>query len=248
MSPNLSSCWVALFLIFSLPSLAQNTLVVAAAADLSPLESTLASAFATTHPSTNIRFVTESSATLAQQIENGAPYDVFLSANALFVDRLAAEGKLSIGSVQPYAVGRLGLLWREPGKHEMSELAGSRVRIVALPNPKLAPYGVAARQALEHLSIWTKIQSKVVYGENVRQTLEIFESGNADAVITSDSLLTGKHPVLIPSDWHKPILQKAGMVAATSNHSAAEAFVDFLVSPAGQAVFSQYGFGPPPKP
>lgn len=220
-------------------------MTVAAASDLTDLEAPLASSFGKMHPGIEVRWVTASSAILAQQIQNGAPYDIFLSANAQYVDRLQASGKLDAASVAPYAVGRVAILWRGGKHHEINELAQNWVRFVALPNPKLAPYGVAAQQALEHAGIWEFVRQKVVYGENVRQTLQLFKSGNADAVITSDSLLQGKDPQLILAEWHKPILQKAGIVAGSPHAEIARRFLDFLRGPDGQAVFARFGFGKP---
>lgn len=239
----LSSSLAFSLLLFCTSSVAQTTLTIAAAADLTPLQSPLSA-----RSPVRLRFVTGASAALAQQIENGAPYDIFLSANAQYVDRLASSRKIDPASVRTYAVGRLGLLWRDGKRHSVSDLAADWVRFVALPNPQLAPYGVAAQQALEHAGIWTKVRPKVVYGENVRETLELFTSGNADAVLTSASLLPDEHPDLIPDDWHAPIVQKGGIVASTQNLAAAQRFMDFLASPAGQAVFAQFGFGPAPKP
>ncbi len=246
MSVRLSSCLLTLFAI-CLPasSVAEVTLTVAAAADLASLQPNLSSSFRQSHPDITIRFVTEASGALTQQIENGAPYDVFLSANAQFVDRLASERKLLPESVRPYAEGRLGVLWRDGKPHDIKDLQQAWVRFVALANPKLAPYGLAAQQALEHAGIWEAVRQKVVYGENVRQALQLFESGNADAVITADSLLKGRSPQLIPADWHRPILQKTGIVAGTKNLRAADAFLKFLTGPAGQAVFAKYGFSSP---
>ena len=244
MSVRLSTRLLLFFSLFSTVCPAQITLTVAAAADLSALEPDLASSFGKNHPRITLRFVTESSAALAQQIENGAPYDVFLSANAQYIDRLASNRKIRRDSVRPYAEGRLGVLWKDGKPHDLSALAASNVHFVALPNPKLAPYGVAAQQVLEHLHIWQRVQPKVVYGENVRQTLQLFTSGNADAVLTSASLLQGKGAQVIPASSHAPILQKAGAVAASKNSTEAKAFLNFLTSPAGQAVFARYGFGP----
>jgi molybdate transport system substrate-binding protein len=245
MSVRLSS-FLAIFLTLPLsPSVAQTTLTVATAADLSPLETLLQQQFEKTNP-IRLRFVTGASATLAQQIENGAPYDVFLSANAAFVDRLALSRKIDPATVRAYAVGQVGLLWKDGKSHDFKDLAADWVRIVALPNPKLAPYGVAAQQALEHLGIWKAVQPKIVYGENVRQTLELFESGNADAVLTSGSLLQGKPVTTIPNSWHAPILQQVGIVAASTQHQAAQWFINFLLSPVAQSIFSKFGFIPPP--
>jgi molybdate transport system substrate-binding protein len=243
MSVLLSSCLLACFTLFPAPRPASSILTVAAAADLAPLQPALRK-----YEPNRLRFVIASSAVLSQQIENGAPYDIFLSANAAYVDRLISFGKMKPGDVRIYAVGRLGLRWGDDKPHPVSDLAQNWVRIVALPNPRLAPYGVAAQQALQHAGIWAQVQPKVVYGENVREALELFDSGNADAVLTSASLLQGKNPDLIPAEWHQPVLQKGGIVAATQSLEAARRFMDFLTSPAGQAVFAQFGFGPPPKP
>lgn len=245
MSLQLSSWLLVGTLSFAQICVPQTTLVVAAASDLTDLEGPLASSFGKADPGIHINWVTASSAILSQQIQNGAPYDIFLSANAQYVDRLQAAGKLDARSVAPYAVGRVAILWRDGKHHPISDLAQNWVRFVALPNPKLAPYGVAAQQALEHAGIWTTVRPKIVYGENVRQTLQLFDSGNADAVITSDSLLQGKNPQLIPAEWHKPILQKAGVVAGSKNAEAARKFFEFLRGPDAQAVFAKFGFGKP---
>ncbi len=180
---------------------------------------------------------------LAQQIENGAPYDLFLSANAQFADRLAASGKL--GPTAVYATGRVALLWRDGKQHNINDLAESSVRFIAVANPKLAPYGVAARQALEHAGLWSKIEAKIVYGENVRQTLQLFDSGNADAVLTSDGLVSERNPQLIPPDWHQPIIQKAGIVAASPKQKEAGLFLQFLLGSTAQGIFGRHGFGKP---
>ncbi len=217
--------------------------MVAAAADLSPAEPLLQQTFEKTNP-IRLRWVTGASATLAQQIAHAAPYDVFLSANAQFVDELAAKRKIEPLSVRAYAAGQVGLLWKDGKSHDINELTANWVRFVALPNPQLAPYGLAARQALEHAGIWKAVQPKVVYGENVRQALQLFESGNADAVLTSHSLLQGKPAQIIPAAWHDPIVQKAGIIAGTRNREAAQQFLDFLLSPAAQPILAKFGFGP----
>src|SRR3954470_7117255 len=244
MSGRLSS-YVALgFLLSSASGPAQEkTLIVAAASDLSALGQELKAGFCKDPITCPVRMVNGSSAVLAQQIDRAAQFDLFLSANGAFVDELASNGKIVPGSVKPYAIGRLGVLWRDGKKHPLRDLSTPAARYVALPNPKLAPYGVAAQQALEYAGLWGMVQSKVVYGENVRQALQLVESGNADAVITSDSLLQGKDADLIPADWHKPIVQKVGILAASQNRDGAQLFLDFLVGPQGQYILSKYGFG-----
>jgi len=91
--------------------------------------------------------------------------------------------------------------------------------------------------------LWDKVQPKIVYGENVRQTLQLFDSGNADAVLTSDGLVNDRKPQLIPADWHQPIIQKAGIVSASSKQKDASLFLQFLLGPTAQAIFAKYGFG-----
>ncbi|HEX4771927.1 MAG TPA: molybdate ABC transporter substrate-binding protein [Bryobacteraceae bacterium] len=230
-----------LLALFFAANAAPATLTIAAAADLTNLESPLAAAFEKMNPSDQIRWVTAASAILSQQIENGAPYDIFLSANASFVDQLAAKRKIEPNSVVSYASGRLGILWRDGKPHSLNELKENWVRSVALPNPKLAPYGVAAEQALRHAGIWESVRQKIVYGENVRQTLQLFESGNTDAVLTSDSLLQGKSAQSIPAGWHDLIIQKGGIVAGSPNAASAEQFLQFLTG-AAQPIFARFGF------
>jgi molybdate transport system substrate-binding protein len=225
MSLALSSCFLLL--------------TVATASDLSPVQPALQKA----QPNLQIRFVNAASSVLSQQIENGAPYDVYLSANSQFVDQLASNGKLRVDSVRTYATGRVAILWSDKKSHSVSDLTQDWVHFVALANPRLAPYGAAAQQALEHAGLWTAVKKKIVYGENVRQALQLFDSGNADVVLTALSLVNDRKPDLIPVTWHAPIVQKAGVVAASKNQSEAQAFLQFLTSPAGQAIFAKFGFG-----
>jgi molybdate transport system substrate-binding protein len=226
MSLALSSCFLVL--------------TVAAASDLLPVQPALQKA----QPALHIRFVNAASSVLSQQIDNGAPYDVFLSANAQFVDQLASNGKLRPDSVRSYATGRVAILWGDKKSHPISDLTQNWVRFVALANPRLAPYGAAAQQALEHSGLWPALKGKIVYGENVRQALQLFDSGNADAVLTALSLLVDRKPDLIPAGWHAPIVQKAGVVSASPSQADADTFMRFLTSPAGQAIFAKFGFGP----
>jgi molybdate transport system substrate-binding protein len=245
MSVRLSSSIAIGIVLFAQLCVAQDTITVAAAADLTDVEQPLAAAFARAQPGNWIRFVTGSSGMLAQQIENSAPYDVFLSANAQFVDRLSSAGKILSGSVHIYAVGRVAVLWRDGKPHALSDLRKSWVRFVALPNPQLAPYGVAAEQSIRHAGIWDTVRPKIVFGENVRQTLQLFDSGNADAVLTSDSLVQTRGAQVIPDDWHAPIEQKCGIVATSARKELSRRFVRFLLGPTSQAILAQFGFSPP---
>ena len=188
-----------------------------------------------TNPSIRVRFVTGASTALAQQIQAGAPFDLFLSANIDLVDQLHLD------SPRMYTVGHVAILWKDGKSHSLNDLALPSVRFVALANPKLAPYGVAAEKALRRAGLWDKVQPKVVYGENVRQTVQLFDSGNADAVLTALSLVINRHPQIVESE----VKQKAGIVPATTNPNAAQVFLDWLISPPAQKILARYGFDKP---
>jgi molybdate transport system substrate-binding protein len=243
----LSIFLAAFFVSFGLPvpSALSATLTVAAAADVSSAEHDLSDSFHGIYPEDSVRFSFGASGALAQQIANGAPYDVFLSANEAFVDQLAVSQKILPDSVRVYAFGELGVLWRDSKVHPLSELGAKWIRFVALANPKLAPYGAAARQSLEHENLWDGLRPKIVFGENVRQALQMFDTGNADAVLTAYSLMVGRQGAsIVPSDWHKPIRQKAGIVALSQNVEVGRRFLSFLASPAGARVLAAHGLKP----
>ncbi len=241
MSERLSSCLAFLLLsLFLVPlSSAQSpnptTLTVAAAADLSAAEPVLAAEFEKTNPSIKIRFVTGASTALAQQIHNGAPFDLFLSANIDLVD------SLHLDDAKIYTVGHIAILWKDGKDHPLTDLANPNIHFLAIANPKLAPYGLAAQQELQRLGLWDKLQPKIVYAENVRGTLQLFDSGNADAVLTALSLVINRHPQIV----HSEIVQKAGIVPATQSPQAAHAFLDWLLSPPAQQILARYGFDKP---
>ncbi len=183
---------------------------------------------------------------LARQIEQGAPFDVFLSANEAFVEQLANAGRLDPASVRVYALGRLGL-WSRDGKlRNLEELRNSRVLHVALANPAHAPYGTAARQLLQRRKLWKALEPKAVYGENVRQALQFAESGNADAVITAWSLLFDRGGVPLPAE-HDPIRQSGGAVTGRPHQAAARRFMEYLGSAEARKILETHGFGVPER-
>lgn len=208
-------------------------LIVAAASDLAPLAPKLERAC-----KEKIRFTLASSGSLKQQIENGAPFDVFLSANEQYVKDLVASGLVTDAAV--YATGRIAL-WSPNGSvSSLADLKKKSVTHLAIPNPQHAPYGVAARQALESQGVWKDIEPKIVYGENVRQALQFAESGNVEAVITSWTLLIGKG-TLLPAEWHSPIRQTGAIVKSSSQADAARRFLKFLLSPETQKILNDGG-------
>lgn len=214
-------------------------LLVAAASDLAPVTGALQRAYT----GASLRFSLGSSGSLARQIENGAPFDVFLSANQSYVEELAKEGRVDASSVVVYAIGRIALWSRDGAIKSLDDLARPGVQHIAIPNPEHAPYGIAAREALKHRGLWTRIEPKIVYGENVRQALQFAETGNADAVITSWTLLEGRG-ILIPAEWHNPIRQAGAVVTGSAQAAAAREFLKFLSAPEGKKILEAAGLAP----
>ena len=233
----------ACFAAFS-SSLAAQPLLIAAAADLAPLESQLIRGY-TASGGGVVRFVFGSSGMLARQIENGAPYDLFLCANEQFVYDLEARKHLIPESVAAYATGRLGLWSAHGTPASLRVLTDSKIRLIAIANPEHAPYGAAAQALLERAGLWTSLQPKIVLAENVRQAYEYARTGNADVVITSWTLLKGESGAkLLPESGHTPIRQSGGVVAGTQREVQARAFLGFLLSPAGQSILLAGGLFP----
>jgi molybdate transport system substrate-binding protein len=198
---------------------------------------------------TQVTFNFAASGQLAQQIEQGAPVDVFVSANREYVEDLAAKGHVLPDSVQSYARGRLTLWTRADSSLSLktvNDLLKPEVRRVAIANPEHAPYGVAARQALQTAGVWDTVQHKLVPGENVRQALQYAETGNVDAAIVPLSLsITSQGSwTLIPEDLHMPIDQALGVVADSPRRARAQDFADFIAGPQGQAILQEFGFMP----
>ena len=220
------------------------TLLVAAAADLAPLQDDLREAFYKVSGE-RATFVLASSGMLAQQIRQGAPYDVYLSANESFVQDAVRSGHIVADSVRVYAHGRLGLWSKDGRSRTLKDLVDSSVRHIAIANPAHAPYGMAAREVLNNQGLLDLLSEKLVLGENVRQAFQLAESGNADAVITAWTLLFDKGGVLLPESWHKPIRQAGGVVAASPRRRSADAFLNFLTSPAGRELLQHKGLFPP---
>lgn len=197
-----------------------------------------------------VTFTFGSSGQLAQQIEHGVPVDVFASANMALVEDLARKGMTYPDTVALYARGRIVLWTRSDSPlnlQRLEDLALPGVQRIAIANPDHAPYGVAARQALQRLGLWDALRPKLVLGENVRQTLQYAETGNVDVAIVALSLAVqtqGKWH-LIPEELHAPIDQGIAVVKGTRLEEQARAFVQFVLGPEGRAVLQKFGFVTP---
>ncbi len=232
-------------------------ITVAAAADLNNALPELASQFEAA-TGTKVVLSFGSSGNLFSQIQNGAPFDLFFSADEDYPQKLAASGTMDTTTLRTYAIGHL-VIWvpnnsgLDPEKSQMALLTQASVQRIALANPQHAPYGRAAMAALEHFGMKDKLASKLVYGESVSQAAQFVQSGNAQAGLIALSL--AKSPAMaasgkyweIPADAYPALRQAAGVVSTSQQKKAARAFLDFVLSPEGERVLRKYGLTPPTK-
>jgi molybdate transport system substrate-binding protein len=234
-------------------SLAANKrLTVAGASDLSLAFKEIAAAF---EKETGYRVVLSLGSTgmLARQIEQGAPFDVFFAANRKFVEDLEKDGHILPGTVELYAEGRIVIAARRASGLKITrleDLKKNNITRIAIANPEHAPYGMAAMEALKSAGLWEEIKPRLVYGENIRQALQFVESGNAEAGIIARSVanVAGIDYTEVPSSFHKPISQAAGVVRTSKEADGARAFISFVNGPEGRTIMKKYGFLPPGRP
>jgi len=224
------------------------TIRVAAASDLQHALPVLIAAFRQEHgEDLDVEPTFGASGQLAEQIRQGAPFDVFLSADRRFVEKLAGEGSIDPKSVRPYARGTLVLAIRDvsdPIVKGLADLSRPEVKTIAIANPELAPYGRAAKQTLERAGLWEALGPKIVPAESVRQALQFAESGNADVAFVGRSLadIKGIRAVGVPVDSYDPIIQVLGVSARPGRPDDARAFADFVVGKVGQGILQDLGF------
>ncbi|HZT57128.1 MAG TPA: molybdate ABC transporter substrate-binding protein [Pyrinomonadaceae bacterium] len=222
---------------------------VAAAANLTDAFGEIARRFTA---KTGVRVVNSFGATasLARQVDSGAPFDVFASADVSHLDELAGKGLLTDGTRAVYARGRL-VLWLPSGKdatvNSVEDLAGDAVKKVAIAKPDIAPYGQAAVESLRALKVWEKVEPKVVYSENVAEAKQFAASGNADAAFIPRALLKEGEgrAVEVDESLHAPIDQAIAVVRASKKQAAARRFVEFVTGEEGQSVLKSFGYSSP---
>ena len=192
---------------------------------------------------------TGSSGAFYAQIIKGAPFDAFLSADAERPARLAAEGHGSPASVFTYAVGRLGLWSADPariGADGPAALAAG-FRHLAIANPAVAPYGLAAREALEKLGLWHAVEGRIVMGQDIGQTFQMAATGNAELGFVALSQVASEQGRkgsvwTVPAALHAPIRQDAILLARGAGNAAARDFLAFLKAPAAEEIIRRYGY------
>lgn len=227
-------------------AIAPAPLTVAAAADLQFAFTEIAALFEarTGQP---VTLVFGSTGQLAQQIESGAPFDLFAAANIAFVEGLRDKGLIFDDSIALYAEGRIVLaVNRETGvvAATLDDLRDPAIQRIAIANPEHAPYGVAAKEALIHSGVWDVVEPRLVYGENVRQTLQFIQTGDAQAGIVALSVANVPEITwtLLDAHLHTPLRQALAVVKASSQPDAARAFAAFINGPEGRPIMQRYGF------
>lgn len=235
----------------AVPGRSRPELIVAAAADLVFALREIAPLFEQKHQS-KVTLTFGSTGQLTQQIQHGAPVDVFFAANVAFMEDLRATGAVLTGSVETYARGQLVLATHrdQPLLAALRDLARDDVRRIAIANPVHAPYGMAAREALVSTGVWEQVQPKLVYGENIRQALQFLQTRNVDAAIIALSVadVPEVRYTMIDPSFHKPIIQAAAVTARSRQPDLARAFIRFVNGPQGRPILKRFGFLLPGEP
>lgn len=227
--------------------LAQTTLTVSAAASLKDALVETETAYKQGHAEIAFANNFGSSGTLAVQIDQGAPVDVFISAAAKPMDELAVKGLIVAGTRRNLLRNTLVLIAPLDSKlHDFQGLTDKSIRVIALGDPASVPAGQYAKQTLLSLHLWDQLNAKLVLGKDVRQVLTYVETGNADAglVYATDAMATSKVRVIasVPESTHEPIVYPAAAVKGSHNDAAARMFIHYLASPAVRAIFQKHGF------
>lgn len=224
---------------------AHQSITVAAAADLTFALKEAAAGF---EKNTGVKAVLSfgSSGMLSRQIEEGAPFDIFFSADSRYIEGLKKSGRVIADTAGPYARGSIVLAVNESGAKAaaLEDLLSPEIRKVAIANPAHAPYGRAAMEALKAKGLWERVKPKLVYGENITQTLNYIQTGDAGAGIIALSIagVPGISYTRIAPALYSPIEQTLAIVKGTKNEGASREFIKYLKGPEGKAVLEKYGF------
>nr|WP_210756928.1 molybdate ABC transporter substrate-binding protein [Caldichromatium japonicum] len=229
--------------------MAAETLTIAAAADLKFAMEEIVAAFKQAHPGDKVDTIFGSSGKFHTQIQQGAPYDLFFSADIKYPQMLAKEG-FAASEVRPYAFGRI-VLWspsRDASKMTLADLTDPSIRKIAIANPKHAPYGKRAEEALRSAGLWDKVQDRLVLGENIAQTAQYVQTGNADIGIVALSLALNKELAskggyaLIDDKLHQPLEQGFIVTRRAADNALAKQFADYMGSAEARRIMVHYGF------
>lgn len=234
------------------PALHAQPLRIAAASDLKFALDAIATEFTRSSDPVPMEIVYGSSGKFFTQIQQGAPYDLYFSSDIRYPEQLAASGQAA-SPVIPYAVGRL-VLWSaqfDARTLALADLEQPRFRRIAIANPRHAPYGQRAEQALRAAGLWSRIEPRLVYGENIAQTAQFVQTGNAEvglvalSLALSPALSSRGGYTLIPANLHEPLRQGFIITRHGRDQAAAARFAQFMTTPAAQKILLQYGFERP---
>ena len=242
-------CFLALLCAQACAAAGAQDLTVSAAASLGDALRAIAPGFVARHPGARLRLNLASSGQLLQQIAQGAPADVFASADAETMDRAAAQGLIDPATRHDFTRNRLVLVAPPDSSwHGLASLASPAVQRVAIGKPATVPAGRYAQQVLEAARLWDALAPKRVPADHVRQVLDYVARGEVDAgfVYQSDALAAGRRVRVVQLlQGHAPIHYPVAVVQGSSQPRLAQAFVDYLRSPGAQALLQQKGFGSP---
>jgi molybdate transport system substrate-binding protein len=245
---------VLAFLLLLACSLVAEEISIAAAADLNFALRDIATDYQQKTGNV-VKISYGSSGNFFNQLKNGAPFDLFFSADIDYPRQLESASLTEPGTLCAYATGKI-VLWVPNGSkldlsRGMQVLLDPAVKKIAIANPKHAPYGRAAEAALRKSGIYDKVSSKLVLGENISQTSQVVETGNADigilalSLVSSPTLKSRGRYVEIPSNLYLPLQQAAVIMKRSSHARSAAEFLRFVKSPGGQEILQRYGFMPP---
>lgn len=224
-------------------------ITIAAAADLKFAMDDLVSTFNKANTADKVEVTYGSSGKFNTQIQQGAPYDMFFSADIAFPRELLKAG-LAASDVKPYAIGRI-VLWsatQDASKMSLASLADPKITRIAIANPKHAPYGKRAEEALRAAGVWETVQTKLVFGENISQTAQFALTGNAQVAVVALSLavhpeLAGKGGYwLIPDNLHQPLEQGFIITKRAETSTLAKRYAEYMASKPARMVMTKYGF------
>lgn len=240
---------VTLFTLLAATSAHAEKITIAAAADLKFAMDEIVAAFKREKPGNEVEVIYGSSGKFHTQIQQGAPYDLYFSADIVYPRELVSKG-MAASEVRPYALGRI-VLWSnsmDATKMTLASLGDPRIIRIAIANPRHAPYGKRAEEALRRSGLWEKLQPKLVYGENIAHTAQFVQTGNAQVGIIALSLALnpelakqGGH-YLIPNTLHEPLEQGFIITRRGANKPLVRQFADYMASGHARAVMARYGF------
>lgn len=254
--PIVCATWLLfLFIAFHNTARADEKILIAAAANLNPAMDEICKGFEKANPTIDVEVSYGSSGNFFAQIKQGAPFDVFFSADTTYPTRLEEEGLAVKGGSTIYAFGSI-VVWI-PKKSALNPRKGlhvvldPKVKKLAIANQKIAPYGMAAEEAFRYYGLWDKVQDKLVFGENISQTAQFVQSGAADVGIIalsqaiSPKLENDGDYWVVPAESYNKLGQAYAILQRGKDKPGVRKFLEFVQGKKGEKVFSQYGYALP---